>query len=86
MGIQITGQYRGRTQTFIVDTTPLDALDVSDDLTLERWCALPEWDDRTLSEFAASGGARIAPPGSHPCSCAPPPSTPASRKGVVVYR
>ena len=40
-------------------TTPLD---VSDPATFDRWCALPEEDDRTLEEFAADGGKPMFPP------------------------
>lgn len=61
MGILVTGVYRGKTRSFHVDTTELPPLSVADDATFDRWIALPEWDHRTLDEFAASGGARVAP-------------------------
>lgn len=38
------------------------ALDVSADETLERWTRQPEWDTRSLEEFAADGGRPLFPP------------------------
>lgn len=37
-------------------------LDVTASETLERWCAQPEWDTRSLEEFAAEGGRPVFPP------------------------
>lgn len=39
----------------------LPPLDVTDPATLDRWCASPSYDTRTLEEFAAAGGARTIP-------------------------
>jgi hypothetical protein len=41
---------------------PITRLDVSDPQTMERWCATPDYDTRTLEEFAADGGYPAGPP------------------------
>ena len=66
MAIQTTIVYRGRTATFTVDTRALAPLDIAAESTFDRWVAAPEWDTRTLAEFAASGGSRMAPPATLP--------------------
>jgi hypothetical protein len=61
MSITVTAVHEGRTRTFVVDTWPRLPLDPVADETFAAWCATPSWDNRTLEEFAASGGSRIAP-------------------------
>lgn len=39
-----------------------EPLSVADDHTLECWCQTPEWDTRSLEEFARDGGRPLAPP------------------------
>lgn len=82
MGIRVTGVYKGRTCSFDIDTVERPPLNVADDETLIQWLATPEWDDRTLAEFATSGGARIAPPG-FMCKPEPPPPPPALNYSAV---
>lgn len=39
-----------------------EPLDVSDPVTFERWCTTPEYDTRTLHEYAEDGGYPVGPP------------------------
>lgn len=41
---------------------PIDATDPS---TFDRWCQQPDYDTRTLNEFAADGGKPMFPPNRH---------------------
>lgn len=42
--------------------TPRAPLDATSSETLELWAAQPEWDTRSIEEFAAEGGRPIGPP------------------------
>lgn len=42
--------------------TPRPALDATTSETLELWASQPEWDLRSLEEFAAEGGRPVGPP------------------------
>lgn len=42
--------------------SPRAPLDATDSSTLELWCAQPEFDTRSLEEFAAEGGRPMGPP------------------------
>lgn len=41
---------------------PVVPLDATASETLELWCAAPEWDTRSIEEFAAEGGRPVGPP------------------------
>lgn len=61
MGVRVTMVYRGRLRDFVVNTGPQPPLNAADDSTFVSWINAPEWDMRTLEEFAAEGGNSVLP-------------------------